>query len=305
MYIQFLRPEYLYLLFAIPLLIFIHFYNLKSSRKQSFKFANFEAIARIKGIDIYSKGIGILILNLLILVLLTLYVSGITVYGEIQASDFSFILAIDSSQSMSADDFKPDRLTIAKNISASFIDSLPDRSKVGIISFSGNTFIEQELTTEKSALKTAIEEIKIREYGGTDIYEAVTISLRMLKGEQTKAVILLSDGQINVGNIYDVVELAKTDNAVIHTIGIGTTQGGKAKYGLSKIDEESLKGLSYGTGGEFFMVGNEEEMADAFKKIVPLTKKIGVIDISGYLGVAIVLLIIIQQTFSMRRAISI
>ena len=59
--IVFNNPSYLFLLFFIPLIILFHFVGLSRKRKNALKFANFEAISKIKGIDLYSKNISTLV----------------------------------------------------------------------------------------------------------------------------------------------------------------------------------------------------------------------------------------------------
>src|SRR6056297_992390 len=136
MYIEFVRPEFLLFLLAIPLIVLIHFYSLKTSKKKAMKFANFEAIGRVKGIDLFSKNIVILIISLLIVLFIGLAVSGITLHYRAESSSFSFVIAIDSSSSMEADDFSPNRLEVAKSTAINFIEKSPISTRIGIISFS-------------------------------------------------------------------------------------------------------------------------------------------------------------------------
>jgi len=305
MYFSFDHDIYLYLLFFIPVLIFFHFYNLKSSRGKSLKFANFDSIARVKGIDIYSKGITVLLINIIIVFLISFSLSGITLHREIDVSSFSFVIAIDASRSMEATDLKPNRLLVAKEASIDFVDSLSINSRLGVVSFAGNTYIQEDITEDKSSIIRAINNVEINEYGGTDIFEAVSISLGLLKFEENKAIILLSDGQVNVGNIYEIIELARENNVVIHTVGIGTIEGGSIVYGISKLDEESLKALAYNSGGEFFKAGDREELLQAFIEIAPLTKRFGEFKFSELLAVLAVILFVIEQTIFSSKRISI
>lgn len=295
MYFSFTNPSYLIFLFIIPLIIFFHFYSLRHLRKSSLKFANFEAIARVKGIDIYSKNIIQLILDVMIVVALVLSISGLTLHKEVSSASFSYIIAIDSSQSMGATDFIPDRLSAAKVAAISFIDILPQSTKSGVVSFSGNTHIEQELTQNRELIKISINNIEITEIGGTDLYEAVSISSNILKNEKNKAIILLSDGQINVGNINEVIDYAVDNGIIIHTFGIGTISGGKTNFGISKIDENSLKSIAYNTKGKFFKIETNEKMNEAFKEIIPLTRKIGAFDLSFYLIILVIILFVVGQ----------
>ncbi len=295
MYISFSHPLYLLFLFVIPVLIFFHFFGLKNIKGRALKFANFEAIARVKGIDLYSKNIFLLIFNVGFILLLVLALSGLTLHKQVSASSFSFVIAIDSSGSMLASDVKPNRIGAAKQTAIDFVNSLPFETHLGVISFSGDSYIEQQLTKNKQEIKYAIEGIEVSGIGGTDVFEAISNSAKVLENEKNKAVILLSDGQINVGSVDEAIDYAKYNEVMIHTIGIGTVEGGEVSYGLSKLDEDSLKSLAYNTDGRYFNVENREEMKSSFNQIIGVTKKLGSINLSFYLIMAGIILFLIEQ----------
>lgn len=294
MYIGFEHSRYLFLLFVIPLLILVHFLALKNARKRALKFANFEAIARVRGIELFSKNIVILILTSLIIFVLVLALSGLTLHREAQASSFSFVLAIDSSRSMEADDLKPNRLEAAKEVGEEFINLAPTSTRIGIVSLSGNSFIEQAITENRDKLKTAVKNIRISGIEGTDVYEAVITSTNLFKDEEAKSIILLSDGQINVMKVDDAVKYANEKDVIIHTIAMGTEEGGKTSYGISKVDKDALKAIAYNTGGDFFETTDKKALSDSFKKIMKLTKKKISINLSDYLLIASVILFILE-----------
>ena len=295
MYIGFTHPLYLIFLFAIPILIFFHFYGLKNIRGRGLRFANFEAIARVKGIDLYSKNIFLLIFNILFLILLVFALAGLTLYKEVEASSFSFVIAIDNSESMSASDLRPNRIDVAKRTAIDFVNSLPYESYLAVVSFSGDSYIEQELTKNKQEIKYAIENIEISGVGGTDVLEAISTSVKILRNEENKAVILLSDGQINTGSVDEAVDYAKYNGIMVHTIGIGTVEGGEVSYGLSKLDEKSLKSLAYNTEGRYFNVKNKAEMENSFVQIIGVTKKLGSFNLSIYLIIITIALFVLKQ----------
>jgi len=295
MYFSFTHPLYLIFLFVIPVLIFFHFYGLKNLKGKSLKFANFEAIARVRGIDLYSKSILLLVFNILFVVLLVFSLSGLTLHKEMDASSFSFVLAIDNSESMSATDLEPNRLEVAKQSAINFVDSLPYESYLAVISFSGDSRIEQGLTKNKQEIRQAIQNIEVSSVGGTDVFEAVSNSAKLVRKEESKALILLSDGQINIGNIDETVDYAVYNELLIHTFGIGTVEGGEVSYGLSKLDEDSLKSLAYNTDGKYFSIENKEEMEESFGEIVGVTRRLGSINLSFYLIIAVIALFIIKQ----------
>lgn len=297
MFINFSHPPYLVFLFVVPVLIFLHFYGLKNLKGNSLKFANFEAIARVKGVDIYSKNLITLFINIVFVLFLVFALSGLTLYKDMDASSFSFVVIIDASESMSTNDVSPDRISVAKKSAGAFVDALPKESYVGVVSFSGDSYVEKELSKDKRDVKYAIDKIELGETSGTDIYEAVSNSIKLLKKEENKAIILFSDGQINVGDFNLIIENANENNVVVHTFGIGTLEGGEVEYGISKLDEDGLKSLAYNTNGRYFKVDNDEKINGLFDEIIETTRKLGSIDLSFYLIIAVIFLFVIKQYF--------
>jgi len=294
MEINFTHPDYLFLLAVIPAIVLVHFITLSQKKGQALKFANFDAISRIKGIELYSKNIFILSLTVLISLLLVLSLSGMTIQRIITSSSFSFVISIDSSKSMEANDMIPTRMEAAKQTALNFVDSTPTGTRIGVVSFSGNSFIEHELTQEKSLIKSSIQNIQISSVGGTDLYEAIITSTNMLKQEDFRSVIILSDGQINVGNLDDAIDYANENDVIIHSIAIGTNEGGITSYGLSKIDEDSLKAVAYNTGGEFFRAEDKETLSSSLSNILTLERKKVSFDISNYLLIASIFLFVFE-----------
>ncbi|MFH1585771.1 MAG: VWA domain-containing protein [archaeon] len=288
------HPQYLFLLFIIPLIVFIHFLALNNKKKLALRFANFDAIGKIQGIDFFSKNLIVLFLTSLVALFMVLAVSGLTLKISMESSSFSYVLAIDNSDSMEADDFIPNRLEAAKDTASGFVDVAPLGVKMGVISFSGNAYILKDLTLDKGEVKTAINRIDLEGFGGTDLFEAVITSTNMLKAEEHRAVVLLSDGQINVGNLDDIIDYAHENNVIIHTIGIGTEEGGRTYTAFSKLDEESLKSLSYNTGGNYTHAVDNEALRQAYLNILGLTRKNVSLDLTTYLVLFATILFLIE-----------
>ena len=291
---SFVNPSYLIFLLLIPLFILFHIISLKTTKTTALKFANFDAIARIRGIDFFSKNLLILFLSIVVVFLFVMALAGLTVSIEVNASSYSFVIAIDTSQSMEANDIIPNRLEAAKSAARNFIDILPFGTQVGVISFSGNALIESDITETRINAKSAISDIEISDISGTDIYEAVITGSNMLKGEETGAVILLSDGQSNVADPEQIISYAKRNNVVIYAIAIGTEEGGAASYGVSKVDEEFLKSLAYNTDGQFFMATSEEELINSFASAITTTKRNARISLRDYLLIAGIILFALE-----------
>ena len=86
MLFSFQNEFYLVFLFFIPLFVLFHFISLRHLRSSSLKFANFEAISRVKGVDIYSKKLSLLFINILMIVLIVLGMSGFSITRVVDAS---------------------------------------------------------------------------------------------------------------------------------------------------------------------------------------------------------------------------
>jgi len=294
MNLSFAHPTYLFFLILIPVLILIHFLALNNAKKKALKFANFEAIARIKGIDIFSKNIVMLVLSITMIVIFTLAISGLTLHKEAEASSFSFVIAIDASKSMGADDFEPSRFEAAKEFAIDFVDSTPIATRIGVISFSGNSFIYQDMTDNKDEVKNSIENMEISDIEGTDMQEAVVTGTNMLKNEDAKAIILLSDGQANVGRINNSIDYANSNDVIVHTIAIGTIEGGNISGWKSKVEEASLKAIAYNTGGMFARANDKESLSDSLKQALKLTRKKIKIDLSNYLLIVLIIIFVLE-----------
>ncbi|MBW6442722.1 VWA domain-containing protein [Patescibacteria group bacterium] len=290
--IDFIYPYYLLFLLIIPILIFIHFISFNVSKNKAVRFANFEAMAKVKNIDLLSKNVTVLYLSLIIVFSITLALSGIIVYIDSDASSHSFVIAIDASSSMDANDILPNRLEASKDAAKRFLDSLPAHTPVGVVSYSGISFIETDITTSKILAKQTIDEIEISGIGGTDVYEVIITSVNLLKGEDSKAVILFSDGQINVGVLESIISYALDKGVVIHTIGVGTEEGGITGYGVSRLNPEILQALSFNTGGVYLKL-DEMDSDNLFSELVTKTRKKVPVNFSVYFMIISLVLFVI------------
>lgn len=283
--VAFANPEYLWILVLVPILIFVHFLTLKQSKAAVIRFANFEAIERVskgeflgtpyRGI-LKNKDMGLLSLRALIYCLLILSAAGTSILYQGTASNFDYVLAIDTSSSMLANDLIPSRLDAAKAAAEQFTSIMPPRSNVGIVTFASTSIIELRPTSDLQQIKDAISNIDLQETGGTAIGDAIITSTNLFSLNKSRIIILLTDGQNNAGVNPDVaVEYARQNNAAVYAIGVATKKGGNvsALNLISKLDEGLLKRISEETSGRFFVVDTTENLAGAFREIASSTKK--------------------------------
>jgi Ca-activated chloride channel family protein len=291
----FTKPQFLIFLLAIPILIFFNIISIKLSKRRAIKFANFDAISRVRGADVFSKNISILYLHILIIILVVATISGMAWVGQVQSTDQSFVLVIDASRSMSAQDILPTRLDVAKKAAMDFLNMVPIKTRMGVISFAGATYIEQEVTDDSLLLANAINNINIKDIGGTDMLNSIVAAANLLSAEESRTVIMISDGSININSLQKAVDYAKANNILVYTLGIGTEEGGVDEIGaLFKISEETLTLLAENTGGKYYNIADIEDFYFSLNDIILLTKKTAVFNLSVYLMILAIILFVLE-----------
>jgi len=275
MEIIFNNPEYLWFLFSIPILIFAHFATFKNVKRRAIKFANFAAIQRITGGEVLSKNLTLLFVRILILLLFVLAISGATFVYKGMASNYDYIIAMDNSNSMIVEDFEPTRFDAAKSAAKDFVNQLDPDNYVGILSFSSVSLIESQLSADFTHVKAVIDGIELSEVGGTDMGQAIINGANLLfDSDKGKAVILITDGQSNIGIPLDeAVDYVNKRDVIVHTIGIGTTEGSSFFGTTLTLDEESMAYIAANTGGRYFKAENVEELKNAYSQIIELTER--------------------------------
>jgi len=282
--IYFVYPGLLFLLFLVPFFVFVYFFSFFYNKKKAVLFPNFEIMERVSGMGVFSKNFSALYLNVVIICLLVFSVAGMSLSYTAKTSLQSYVIVLDSSSSMGAADFIPNRLEAAKKSAKDFVDSLPAGTEVGILSFAGNANIVQEMETSKVKLKLAIDSIDFGSIGGTNLYSALLSAQSVFGDAKSKAVILISDGQINMGEAEQIVKYANQKKMIVYTFAVGTQEGGVTGLNtLSKVDEQFLQALSFNTGGLSFSIENSTEFDNSFSQIIMPAEKEVTLNISFYL----------------------
>ena len=296
--IAFLYPKFLTLLLLVPFFIFVYFFGIIYARKRAILFSNFEAMERFYDVEFFSKNFVALYINLGILILLILAVSGTSLSFDADTSSYSYVIAIDNSQSMAAVDVLPNRFEVAKSEAKKFVDLMPVGVEIGVIGFSGDATVMQNLDTSKLMVKMAIDNLDYGLVHGTNVYNALITANKLFDERQMKSVILIGDGQINVGDAPQINRYANRNNLVVHTIAVGTSDGGEDVFGLiSQADEDFMKALAFNTGGKFYRAIDEETFEDAIHHLIYETNRKVTFDLSFYLLLAAVVLFSLNWIF--------
>jgi len=209
-------------------------------------------------------------------------------WEESKTEGIDIIIAMDISTSMLAKDLKPNRLDASKNIAIDFIKQRKN-DRIGLVIFSGKSFTQCPLTTDKTALINLFNTIehgyKMVDDGRTAIGDGLGTALNRLKGSKTKnkIVILLTDGENTAGKISPLTaaDIAASDsiNIKVYTIGVGTKGMAKSPvdiypngrfvydYVEVKIDEKTLTEIANKTGGQYFRATDNESLEGIYNTI--------------------------------------
>lgn len=205
---------------------------------------------------------------------------------KIDTEGIDIVLAMDVSSSMLARDFKPDRLSAAKDIAIEFIAQRPS-DRMGIVVFAGESYTQCPLTTDRATLINLMKEVQTDLIeDGTAIGNGLATAVARMKDSDAKSrvVILLTDGVNNRGEITPQMasEIAQTYGIRVYTIGVGAN--GTAPYPVMtpwgpdvqqmqvEIDEALLKDIADATGGRYFRATDNTKLMEIYGEINRMEK---------------------------------
>lgn len=322
--IEFAKPEFLYVLGIVPLLVAYYIYRRK----------NYDASLRISAVGFLSglrKSWRLYLLHvpfaLRMIAIALIIVAFARPQSSTQKRDVSIrgidvVTTLDISSSMLAEDFKPNRLEAAKDVAWDFIEGRPN-DRIGLVVFSGEAFTQCPLTTDHSVIKNLFEDIESGMIeDGTAIGDGLATAVNRLKDSKaiSKVIILLTDGVNNKGSLDPVsaAEIAEMFGIRVYTIGVGSH--GTAPYPVQgmfgkthrrqkvEIDEELLNQVADMTGGKYFRATDKEKLKGIYQEIDKLEKsKIDVTEFQEkseeFLPFALVALILIVVEFLLRNTV--
>jgi len=190
------------------------------------------------------------------------------------------VLAMDISESMQIEDFKPNRLEAAKEVALNFVKGR-FQDRIGIVIFSGDAYSLAPLTTDYNLLKTYISDINFDmvQNRGTAIGSALGVATNRMREStaKSKVIILLSDGENTAGSIDPITaaDLAHAYNCKIYTIGVGkegavpfgTDMFGRTRFVENTMDETTLRKIAEIGEGQYFRAQDNQALQDVFIRI--------------------------------------
>jgi Ca-activated chloride channel homolog len=336
--VNFLWPEFLWLLIALPLLVVWYLWLLKRRRKVAASFSSLSIIKQAAAGQAAWRRHVPPTLFLIALAAMLFAASRPMAVISLPSNQKTIILAMDVSGSMRATDIQPTRFVAAQVAAKKFLEALPREVKVGIVAFAGSAQVAQYPTVNREDLVQAIDRFQMQRATATG--NAIVISLATIFPDagitleqmgaprlaarpineppkeikehtpvppgsyNSAAIIMLTDGQRTTG--VDPLEAAKmaADRGVrVYTVGIGTVDGETIGFeGWSmrvRLDEVTLKAVANKTAADYFYAGSATDLTKVYEKLSSrISTETKETEISGLLALLAAILAVISASLS-------
>lgn len=191
----------------------------------------------------------------------------------VERKGIDLMVALDLSESMRAEDLRPDRLTRAKQGVESLFDRLRG-DRVGLVGFAGDAFVQCPLTLDYAAARMFLRLMspEMIPVPGTDLGAAIRAAVKSFdpKERKYKAMVLVTDGEDHGRNLDAAVREAKEQGVRVFAVGIGSEKGEpipqrsaagevrdykRSRDGevvMTRLDPTTLRKICDDTGGRYF-----------------------------------------------------
>jgi Ca-activated chloride channel family protein len=227
---------------------------------------------------------------LIMLVALVFLIAGVArphATVSVPREEATIVLAMDVSRSMKANDVEPTRLDAARTAAKTFLDEVPEKFRVGVVSFATRAAVGVAPTEDRELVVTALDTLTPGE--GTAIGDAVALSLRVGQpqdaqgGEQEeaeaapRAILVISDGLRDGGQVEpgEAAQQAKRQGVPVHTVLVGTSEGvveeqltgGFRRITRVPTNPETLQQVAAASGGTFFQAPDAAALSEVYEEV--------------------------------------
>ncbi len=276
--LSFLQPSRLWLLALIPLLVGLYLWLVarKRSRNAALGRTMFDLVIPRDRTWLRHLAVGLSILSLLTL---TMAFAQPKDQVSVPRERATVVVTIDISLSMEAEDVEPNRLIAAKTAAIQFVNSLPTKFNVALVTFAGTATTVVPPTLDKGAVTAAIEAIQPAQSTaiGEGIYTSLAAASQVApdpdnpQASVPARIVLLSDGKTQIGRpSSQAAEAARAQSIPIYTIAYGTANGYIEIAGRREpvpVDRDELERISRISGGEAYTATSAGQLKDVYADI--------------------------------------
>ncbi len=202
-------------------------------------------------------------------------------FESLNIKGIEIIFVLDTSFSMNAEDVKPNRFIVAKELISNIMEEIKTDS-VSLITFAGTAHVQCPLTIDYDSMRLLTDAASISppEEQGTDFYEALSLALKIgrISSNGNKIVFLITDGEDQEERWKEILKKMKSEKLIVFPVGIGISSGAPIplKNGSgkllgwkkdnsgnivkTKLNETVLRFIAKETGGNYFQFTNISEI---------------------------------------------
>ncbi len=292
------HSEFLPLLALVPVLVVLFIITLRWKKNALKKFGDYFLVNQLMPGKANTKPVLKFVLLLLAFIFLAFAIAGPqigTKMETVKRKGVDVMIALDVSNSMKAEDIKPNRLERAKQAISRLVDQLQG-DRIGLIVFAGEAYVQLPITTDYGAAKLFLSSIDcdIVPTQGTAIGKAIDLAVESFNSNDSakhnRAIIVITDGENHEDDALEASKEAREKGIVVHTIGMGSINGApiplthngqrvgflqdnSGQTVMTKLDENVLSEIAIAGGGKFIRATNSDDgLAIVMKDISAMQK---------------------------------
>ena len=301
--LSFVNNGWLWLLLAIPIIIYLYNLANKKKKKSAIKFSNLGIIKKASSKTIKRQRI-LFYIMIASIIFLIIGLADPHLPLKQAKEGVNVVLVLDVSGSMQATDYKPTRLESAKLSAKVLLENLEENDHAGIVIFESGATTAAYISPFKEKVISKLEQINPKE-GRTAVGDGLALGVDMATSipNKKKVIILLSDGVNNAGVISpeEAISFAKEAKIKVFTIGMGSDAPvvlgydwfGNPQY--AELDEQTLMNIASLTGGEYFKTIDDKTLKHVYEQLSEkIEREKEPTSIKDYLIAAALLMLVIQ-----------
>ena len=285
---RFENPGYLYLLLLLPLVAMAHYMWTYRKKRNLKRFGDpvllkslMKDVSRLRT----ELKFWLLQFSLLFLIIGLARPQYGTRVETRKRSGIEAIIAMDISNSMLAEDVRPNRLEKAKMMVSNLVDNMTD-DKIGLIVYAGQAYVQLPITSDYVSAKMFLQTTSpsMIEMQGTDIAAAISLATRSFTTNEgvSRAIFVITDGEDNEGGAVEAAKEAAAKGIHVYVLGVGEPSGApipipgtgqfiidnEGNTVMSRLNEDMCREIANAGQGNYIYVDNSSSAQRKLDKYV-------------------------------------
>jgi Ca-activated chloride channel family protein len=254
-------PELLWAVLLVPLILVVWMRGERRRAQRAGVFGNPALLPNVVTARPAWRRVVPVILYLLAATVLLLALARPEATAQVPRDQATIMLVMDASHSMLNTDVSPTRIQAARAAADAFLQEIPDRFQVGLITFAGAPSVEALPTTDKELIRNALRNAPLRQ--GTAVGDAVVRALQASRPRNAvnnerppTAILLLTDGESRSG----VAPAAAAQRARDEKVPVFTVA-------LASQPPPELEQVAEISGGQAFTAPTSEQLTAVYRDL--------------------------------------